>query len=208
MSEFQSLLDDLSELEELRKAQPPAAHAEPDGDEGKDGGPPDNDGDEEEDEDEDEYDDEDEDDEDMKGKPFGKSFHVTLADGSEAEAVDGTAVIAALQADVASVSADMLKAFKSLTSLVKSQQSDLTALREQVGALSARPAGRKSVLNVHEKPSPIEEPAPEVAPSTVLAKALAAQRAGRLHGGQVAEIELYLGAKKPLPDHLSRALEA
>jgi hypothetical protein len=205
MSEFQTLLDELSELDELRKAQKPA-HPEPDGDEQPDGKPSDQDEDNEDEKDEDEDEDEDQD-EEPEGKPFGKSFRVSLADGSEVDAVDGTAVIAALQADVASVSSDLLKAFKSLTSLVKSQQEDLSALRTQVDDLGRRPAGRKSVLNVHEKPSPVPEAAPAVPPTAVLAKALLAQRAGRLHGGQVAEIEMYLSHGKELPPHLARALD-
>ncbi|MFM2055569.1 MAG: hypothetical protein RL456_3606, partial [Pseudomonadota bacterium] len=47
---------------------------------------------------------------------------------------------------------------------------------------------------------------PAVNPRDVLNKALSAQRAGKLHGGQVAEIEAHLNRGDPIPDYLARAL--
>lgn len=209
MSEFQALLNEINALaqppEPLVKAQP---HPEPDED--NRGGPSDQDEDNRDEDDPDEDEDEDEDPpDDPKGSQrFGKSFGVTLPGGEQVQALDASAAIDALHAKLDGQGDGMFKALRSLTDLLKSQQTQLAALHQQVSTLSARPAGRKSVLNVHEKPSPVPEPAAEpTPPRAVLAKAMSAQKAGRLHAGQVAEIELYLGSGRPLPEHLARALD-
>lgn len=220
-SEFQSLIDELSELDTLRKAR--TASAEP-----KRKPEPEPEPEEDEEPDSEEYEDEDEDDEDQPRKPFGKSFGVTLPDGSQVEAMDGTAVLASLQSDVAALGADLHKALRTLVSLTKSQAadldaqrtahaaevadlrksyaSDLHALREEVAALARQPKGRKSVLDVHEPPaaqdlnvgtdSRLDGPA-------ILAKASTMN----LDPVTMAVLCELVNTKQPLPPNLAKAFQ-
>lgn len=202
MSEFDALLD---ELDMLRKSA--AATDAQDDDEIVDMADGDADYDGIEDGDEDLYDEPYSDEDDA---PMAKSFAVTFDDGSEGEAYDGTEIIEQIMRDMDAQRANMTRALELSTSLIKSLSTEVQGLREHIEQLGRRPAGRKSVLHVHEKPDAMAkaDSAPTVEPRQIMAKALAAQRNGRLHGAQVAEIEAYMNRGIDLPRHLAEALDA
>jgi hypothetical protein len=222
-SEMQLLIDELNELDSLRKAR---ASADMD-DEDDDDEYEDEDEDEEDDPNESEPDDDEDDEPQNRRKPFGKSFGVTLPDGSQVEAMDGTAVLAALQFDVSAVRGDMQKALRTLISITKSQAADmdrqrvqheldladlrksyaddLQSLREEVTALGRQSKGRKSVLDVHEPPAVPDligaDPAQDG--KTILAKAATMN----LDPVTMAVICELVNSKQPLPPHLAKAFQ-
>lgn len=216
---FEALLAD---LEALQKATPPAPKGKPfggrapsgveedeaaeedDDDEqikraasgdADDDGVPDGDDLPEQDDDEDEEPDGDEDgygegdgDEDDAGE-----------DGQEMKAYDGATIIKQFHRRLMALERDLLATLQAQTGLIKS-------LHAQVGVLQAQGRGRKTVLNIHEKPSPVAAGPRKAPPQTVLAKAMTAQRAGKLTGTDVARIESYLSRGLSVPDDLADAL--
>lgn len=233
MSEFSALIDDLetvlaAEEETLAKALKPDAddaaddkaikaaadgdadddgeadgedtlddyddHAEPDAD--NEGGPSDGD----------------EDNEGEDEKPLKKSFTVSLPDGSEAEALDGDQLIksftdqlAGLRTETSAALAQVATALGRSTKLIKSLREQNTALAAQVSALGNSSRGRKSALNVHERPMVGDQQlakAEGISPRDLMAKALAAQQCGRLTGSQVAEIDAYAARGLAIPESL------
>lgn len=238
---FTALIED---LEALQKAKP---HSEPDGDEGDEkiraaageeaaakaeasaddkAAPPaksakdeEPDGDEDDGSDDPDNYDETEDD----GKPFGKSFGVTLADGTEVEAYDATEILKSfdarigsqvteldlLKAEVAALKArDILSAGDAIKAEVEkalaAQNTMLKSLQEQVAALGAEGRGRKSLLNVHEKPVAAGTEARPETPSSeaLMTKALIAQKQGRITGQDVARLDAYLGRGLQAPPEI------
>ena len=233
---FTALIED---LEMLQKAKP---HPEPDGDEGDEkiraaageeaaekaeastddqAAPPAKKAekpDEEPDGDEDDPDNYDDDD----GKPFGKSFGVTLEDGTAVEAYDATQILKSFDARIGSQvteldllkaevtalkardipSADAIKA--DVEKVLAAQNTMLKSLQERVAALSAQGQGRKSTLTVHEKPGAAGAEARPETPSgeALMTKALIAQKQGRISGQDVARLDAYLGRGLQAPPEI------
>ena len=210
MSDYQALLDELRELaaEPLAKANPPDADdAQDDADiKAAADGDADDDGELDGEDAVDDYDDRDD-----EGAPFGKSFQVTLADGRVIEAIDGQAAIGAMQEEIGALRDEtrqalgqIAEALKQSTQLIKSLRTDNAELKNQMSAIGASGRGRKSLLTMHDKPAG-GDPAPAAeapAPRELMAKALEAQRAGRISGVDVARIDAYLGRGAPLPESL------
>lgn len=217
MSELNELLD---ELEALAKAMPASeekddakiqaaaeegkdAHDEPDGDE---------DDDEEGDADGDEpvEDDDDEQDEDDEDERLGKSFAATLGDGSSIRAYDGTELVKSLMAASEAQGASLLKAVGATTTavremqkLVKAQSAELQTLRADLARIGGEGRGRKTLLNVHEKPPVAEPPANAgVSGRELMTKAMSAFKQGRISGTEVATLEAYLGRGMQPPGYL------
>lgn len=180
-------------------------------------------GDEPDDDDDDGSDDPDNYDEtEDDGKPFGKSFGVTLADGTEVEAYDATEILKSfdarigsqvteldlLKAEVAALkardipSADAIKT--EIEKVLTAQNTMLKSLQEQVAALGAEGRGRKSLLNVHEKPVAAGTEARPETPSSeaLMTKALIAQKQGRITGQDVARLDAYLGRGLQAPPEI------
>lgn len=154
------------------------AQAEPDGDEGD--GAIDDDGAEDD-------------------ASFGKSFRFTLDSGDEVEAVDGTELVKSLMTRVealegsgVSAGAEMTKALGVAVDLIKSQGEAISSLRNEVKRLASEGRGRKTVVSVAERPAPESmaksEPA-GVSGEVFMAKALEAQKAGRITALQVSVAE-------------------
>lgn len=182
-----------------------AAHPEPDGDEPQ---PPAKDEGENEDEDEGEDD-----------EILGKSMRVTLPDGTESEAYDGTAALLnaitaireeqaarlALGAEVAALSENVV--LKSdVMEVLKRQGALLKSMSEQIATLSKEGRPRKSVLNVHEKQPATPQPPPAPSAETLLAKAQIANREGRMTAYDVARLQAYTQRGLPPPEDLIKAL--
>lgn len=165
-------------------------HNEPDGDEGQPG-PGDGDAD---------------------NQPLTKAFEVTLPDGTEAQAIDGDALIKSFTGQMRALRAEHQQALTQLatavsrsTKLIKSLREQNQRLVSQVSAMGQAGRGRKSALNVHEKPMVGADPlakAEGISPATLMAKALSAQKAGRLTGTQVAELDAYVARGIPVPETL------
>lgn len=205
MSEFDKLLAELDELS-LVKSQTGQAELF-----GKSAQPSAKKGDEDDDDAWDKFADEDDDeDDDDDETPMGKSFSVTLPGGEEVEALDGTLIVKALRDDLLSSQGEVRTSLNQIgevlqrtTAMLKSLASDNATLRAEMDSLASAGRGRKSSLSVHEKPATVVAPAP-AAPSRqeVLAKALAAQQAGKISGYEVALAEGYINRGQTLPASL------
>ena len=121
------------------------------------------------------------------------------ADGRDMKAYDGATIIKQFHRRLMALERDLLATLQAQTGLIKS-------LHAQVGALQAQGRGRKTVLTVHEKPSLVPTGSKRPSPQTVLAKAMTAQRAGKLTGTDVARIESYLSRGLDVPAELTDAL--
>lgn len=230
MTEFEQLVAEMAEMQQelLAKAAQPDADDEKikaaaDGDRDDDG---ESDGDEAADEEQHSEPDGDEDGEgdgdgDEDDEMLGKSFVVTTADGTEALVYDGAAMVKALRDDVTAMrseleqaKADLAQAREAISgsvSLMKSLHADNAALRERVTELARAGKGRKSVLNVHDRPMAGDEAlakSARPAAGDLMAKALQAQRAGRISGSDVARLEEYVGRGIEPPQSILARIES
>jgi hypothetical protein len=147
---------------------------------------------------------------DTLGKSLGT---VTLADGTKADAIDGTELVKSLMSQVDELKSSstaregqMTKALEGAVGLLKTQQTMLKSLQEQVTKLGGVGRGRKAVLTISEKipagSAMNKSEAPGMSGQEFMAKALDAQKAGRIQGVEVATIEGYLNRGMPVPAHL------
>lgn len=147
---------------------------------------------------------------------MGKSFAVTLADGSVQEAFDGTAMLKAmgtqvtrLAADRDSARADLNKALSTssaLLGLVKQQGEMMKAMHARVEAIANTGRGRQATVNLADKPGLIVGSAPAASGNDIMAKAMTAFRAGTLDGGDVSRAEAHLGRGLPVPSDILERL--
>jgi len=138
---------------------------------------------------------------DDEGEPFGKSFFDQ--DGNPVEVVDATEMLKSLGARLEQTELGAGQAIGLAVDLIKSQgatiQSQgelLKSLATKVESLASQGRGRVATLSVADKPSvgePLAKSEPAgVAPQEFMAKALEAQRVGRLTGRDVSIAEGYL----------------
>lgn len=203
----------LAELDEMNKAMgaddgadddtkisEAAAEGEAAGDDDPDG---DGDGDVEEDVDGDG--------EEGEGDEFGKSFRFTTEGGEEVEALDATDLIKSL-IERMDQNDDMLgKALASMVDLVKSQGSEISALRSEVERLGQTGRGRKTVVTMAERPEPATMAKSDpvdgedgIPTSEFMSKALTAQASGKILGVEVARAESYINRGLPVPADIVR----
>lgn len=146
--------------------------------------------------------------------PMAKSFEVTLADGTKVQAQDGTALVKALQDRLEATETTMAKALETAIGLIKSQGEQLVALKGKVASLSSEGKGRKAVLTVTSKPSAAGETMAKsqqtegVTPEEFMAKALDAQKLGRLTGLEVSVAEAHLNRGQQVPAEIVRKVAA
>lgn len=139
-----------------------------------------------------------------------KSFKFTLEDGTEVEAQDGTEMVKSLQAKVAETESTMAKALGQAVELIKGQGDMIKSLSDRVAKLSGEGRGRKAVVSVVEKPAPDASTstmaksmqADGVSHDVFFAKAMVAQREGRISGSQIALAETMLNRGQPIPADL------
>lgn len=149
-------------------------------------------------------------------EPFGKSFDVTLPDGSTQAAYDGTAMLKALHAENGVLRGEIGGAQKaltaavglirSLTGTIAEQGSMLKSLTADVKALGNQGTGRRAMLSTHDKPTGGGAAAASTAThGSVMAKAMALFQEGKMDGGDLRRIESHQGrgALAP-PDVLAR----
>lgn len=147
---------------------------------------------------------------------LGKSFEIETADGGRARAYDATALIKSLNERLVEVEAERAeeaerrehlgKSLELMTSLLKSQGEQINALSSQIESLRGEGRGRKAVLTVTEKPEPaMAKSQPEGIPaSEFMAKALDAQRGGRISSRDVSIAEASLNRGVQVPEHIVR----
>lgn len=141
---------------------------------------------------------------DADDAPMAKSFKFTLKDGTEVEAQDGTALVKSLQARVDQTEQTMAKALETAVGLIKGQGDLIKSMQDQIKKLSGEGRGRKAVVSVVEKPvsgTMAKSMQPEgVSPDEFFAKAMTAQREGRISGTDIALAETMLNRGQPIPD--------
>jgi hypothetical protein len=170
--------DILKEIEDeqmakaLKKDAP--THKEPDGDEDL------------EDEDYSGFEDDDEDDEDAP--KMTKSFGVTLADGTQAEAFDGTALIKSLtdqvnsqQDELSWLTTDLTKALGGLTDLVKAQGEEIASLHTDLNRLRKAGKGAQSVMMAKAES--------DLPKQDLMTKAFAAKNAGAINSTELGIVD-------------------
>lgn len=206
MSQFDKLMQELGSLsadqEQMAKAIPAddgkdeekiqAAAADGglgDGDADDKGGKPDGDADDKGDGDD---------------KPMAKSFQLTLEDGTVVEAQDGAEMVKALQTRIETAEGNFAKAMDAAVGLIKGQADLIKSMSDRITKLSSEGRGRKAVVSVVEKPVPgatelkKSEPA-GMSTNEFFAKALTAQREGRLSGTDIAIAEACLNRGEAIP---------
>lgn len=140
-------------------------------------------------------------------EPMAKSFSLTLEDGTVIEAQDGAEMVKALGDRMTTSEANFAKALGGALNLIKGQAELIKSMQGHMTKLSGEGRGRKAVLSVIEKPAPGAAVAtmakslqPEGMTSDVFfAKALDAQRAGRVSGSDIAMAEASINRGEAIP---------
>ena len=137
-----------------------------------------------------------------------KSFRILDADGNEIDGIDGTEMLKALAGRVDATDSMLSKAFGGLMTLVKSQSEAITALVAKVDTLGGQGRGRKTVVAIVDKPDlskALENGNDDdkgMSPGEFMAKALEAQKGGKITGQDVAMAEGYLNRGMEVPPRL------
>ncbi len=150
---------------------------------------------------------------------FGKSLTVKLADGTEAEALDGEAMLKALRTlrsenkalrgDVTTGQAqfgEARDAINALGGVVKAQDVLLKSLAVQLDKVSNQGRGRATTLSIAERVPGTNAPA-KPSRQDILSKSLSLVGKS-LVSSDVGMIEGCLNNGVAIPDHLQRALDA
>jgi hypothetical protein len=136
-----------------------------------------------------------------------------VIDGENVEVVDAEQLVKSLNelADRVEGQDQMLvKSITPMLDLIKGQGALLKSMQGQLEKLSGQGRGRKTVLAIVEKPAPGEQPLrksqpAQMAPAEILAKALDAQKAGKISGIDVARAENAIQSGTAIPaDVLAR----
>jgi hypothetical protein len=143
---------------------------------------------------------------------MGKSFKLKLEDGTEVDAMDGTELVKSLIGRVEGNEEKVLAAVTGLVGIVKSQGELVKSLQGQVATLSASGKGRKAVLTITEKPAPKAEELKKseggegMTGEEFMAKAMAAQVAGKITARHIAIADQYVGSGQQPPADIVRAV--
>ena len=169
-----------------------------------------------------------------KGKPLNKSFLLTMADGSEMEAFDGTELLkslnARLEASEGELAAEIqrgqategkvLKSLQAAVGLIAEQMETLKAqgmmiksLNERIGVLGSTGRGIRSVRAVTdiagtELNKSLGGKAEAMSNQQILAKSLGAMKAGRISGLDATRIETSINLGVPVPAELLSAISS
>ena len=153
---------------------------------------------------------------DEGGEPMGKSFALTLEDGTVIQAQDGTELVkslmeqvGALKASSAEAESKMAKALEQTLGVVKSQGELIKSLTEKYAKLAGEGRGRKAVLSVTEKPAPaggdaLAKSDQGMTGEEFMAKASAAFDSKKISGVELTAIDVALRSKTQLDPALIR----
>jgi len=124
------------------------------------------------------------------------------------QAFDGSEMLKSLSERVEGLDSNLAKALGQTVELIKGQGELIKSLTERVAKLSGEGRGRKAVLSVVEKPAATANTdtmaksigaADGVTPEVFFAKALNAQKEGRISGIDIAMAETCLNKGQAIP---------
>lgn len=139
---------------------------------------------------------------DGKDELMGKSFNLTLADGSEVQALDATELLKALGARQDGVEQALTKALGITIDTMNTQSAMIKSLQDDVTRLSNAGRGRKTAVTIVEKTDAnalVKSEPTGMAPIEFMAKALELQESGKLSGLDVSRAESYLNRGLEIP---------
>jgi hypothetical protein len=144
---------------------------------------------------------------DDEGVPMAKSFKFTLEDGTEVEAQDGSELVKSLGERLDATETTMAKALGQAVDLIKGQGEMIKSMQDQIKKLSGEGRGRKAVVSIVEKPGPGEgvmakSESQGMSHEQFFAKALTAQKEGRLSGTDIAIAESCLNRGEAIPANI------
>lgn len=134
--------------------------------------------------------------------PMGKSFDLTLDDGTKVEAFDATELLKALGARQDGVETALTKALTITVDTIKTQGDMIKSLQADVTRLANAGRGRKTAVTLVDKVDPASLAKSEptgMSPGEFMAKALTLQEAGKLTGLEVSRAESYLNRGLEIP---------
>jgi hypothetical protein len=144
--------------------------------------------------------------------PMGKSFKLTLEDGTTVDAVDGADLVKSLMARIEETEKSTAEALTGAVSLVKELGTLVKSQGVELAALKSAGKGRKAVVTVAEKPASTaetlaksDEPA-GLSGEEFMAKALTAQAEGKISGLDVSIAESHINGGKSPPANIVRAV--
>jgi hypothetical protein len=208
-SKYEELLAD---LDLMAKASPPASNPAAGGDQGGDAIDDDEDQDQDGDgdgQDQDQDGDGQDQDQDGDGEMFGKSMTMLDEDGNQIEAFDGTAMVKSLVARLDANESNMTAALTKAIEVMGNQDKMIKSLADQVKTLGSAGRGRRTVVSMHDSASMAKAlPVADKLPTglDMMAKALTAQKEGRLTSVDVAVAEGYLQKGMPIPENIVRRI--
>lgn len=154
---------------------------------------------------------------------LGKSFQVTMPDGSVQEAfdvadlvksfsvrLDAAETVAAEHKTAAETNAAELA--KSLTvsaklvDMVKGQSALIKSLQDDVKRIGTQPVGRRATISVTERGSPTPPAAARLNGEQIMAKAMSLVGDGGLSSSDIATVEMSLQRGMEIPPHIAAAL--
>lgn len=151
---------------------------------------------------------------DADDKPMAKSLKVTLEDGSEVEAIDGSELIKSLSDRMDASEASIKAVLEGAMGVIKQQGDLIKSLTDKVGALAGQGKGRKAVVSVVEKPAGAAETLAKsheqdgLTGEQFLAKALEASKVGRITARDVSIAEAAINMGVQPPEAIVRAVIA
>ena len=134
--------------------------------------------------------------------PMGKSFDLTLDDGTKVEAFDATELLKALGARQDGVETALTKALTITVDTIKTQGDMIKSLQADVTRLANAGRGRKTAVTLVDKVDPASLAKSEqtgMGPAEFMAKALTLQEQGKLSGLDVSRAESYLNRGLEIP---------
>lgn len=154
---------------------------------------------------------------------FGKSFEVTLPDGSKTQAVDATQAVVilsdrvgTLEKSLSDVTTDNEQALKALTmavplvkklhGTVSNQEALIKSLRADVQKLGNTGTGRRAALSIHEKPAAGGGAPRGLTREQIMSKAMDAFDAGRINSLDVSRVETRLSRGLEMSPDLAKAI--
>lgn len=153
---------------------------------------------------------------DGKDEKFGKAFKVTMADGTETEAVDGTELLKAIQVENGELREhieDIQKAFATAVGVIKQLRTEMTdlstmtkSMQSKVAAAGAAGTGRRTMVAIAEKlTSGISAEPTKPTANGVMMKAQQMCQDGKLPWEALPRIEAFQGRGQIAPpDILAR----
>lgn len=163
-------------------------------------------------------DEESEGDEEGNESTLGKSLTMTDEDGNVIEAVDGTELVKSLvarldthEASVTERDEDIMKSLNAMKDLVVGQSELIKSLTGRLDAMGSEGRGRRSVVTLTDKPdaTTLQKSQPDgISADMFMAKAMEANKAGRLSTVEIAVIEGSLNRSIDVPADIVRKVFA